>query len=399
MDISKDFYVFDKWLEAPSYAFGNRNQDGVVPVDDREAYWRIYQSLLEAATAARDSHPLAAKMYLRPKPYSRLRGSRGHRPVDLYVSICLEGAEVFGHMPQVYAIASRRGLEIGFAVSIPEADYLDAEAKERNRSIVPFINSKLPSPSDSLITELDENLFLQGGWHFNRQTRLTSDDPGFDQYPSLAIMVDQLRAAGDVTGGGTVARLFSIQELAQVNLENEFVRALDNFAPLLARCSPTSWDTEIRSAQTAVSDLSDEISFDPNNGVEGRQRILTEVAQRQGQAKFRRMLLEAYEGKCAITETNVTDVLQAAHIYAYNGPATNHVTNGILLRADIHNLFDLGLLAIDPDTLRVEISPRLKGTPYWELDGKQLQATVHPSQRPSVEALRSRIAPLDEDPV
>ena len=52
-----------------------------------------------------------------------------------------------------------------------------------------------------------------------------------------------------------------------------------------------------------------------------------------------------YEGKCAVTGCDVPDVLQAAHIFPYMGPETNHPSNG-LLRADIHTLFDLGLIEL-----------------------------------------------------
>jgi predicted restriction endonuclease len=63
-------------------------------------------------------------------------------------------------------------------------------------------------------------------------------------------------------------------------------------------------------------------------------------------------------------------VLEAAHIFPYRGPQTNHVTNGLLLRADLHVLFDLGLLRIDADSLTVELDPILNGTSYAELSGR-----------------------------
>lgn len=157
MKSAHDFFVFKKWLDAPNAAFGGRNGNSLVPPSDKEAYWRIYDELKVAAEEARASHPDAAKMILRPKMYSRERGSRGHRPVDLWVSICIKDAKVLGYMPQVYAIASERGLEIGFAASIAEDDYFDPEVKERNRAIIPFINSKLPAPDDVLAADLSRS--------------------------------------------------------------------------------------------------------------------------------------------------------------------------------------------------------------------------------------------------
>jgi putative restriction endonuclease len=53
-----------------------------------------------------------------------------------------------------------------------------------------------------------------------------------------------------------------------------------------------------------------------------------------------------------------------AHIMPYMGPATNDVQNGLLLRADVHTLFDLGLIAVEPDPLEVLVTPSVVGT-HW----------------------------------
>ena len=91
-----------------------------------------------------------------------------------------------------------------------------------------------------------------------------------------------------------------------------------------------------------------------------RARALREVVQQRGQPAFRRALLAAYGERCAITGCDAEDALEAAHIIGYPGPDTQHVSNGLLLRADIHTLFDLGLVAICPDTLRVALVPSLR---------------------------------------
>ncbi|WP_200883691.1 HNH endonuclease [Archangium violaceum] len=64
----------------------------------------------------------------------------------------------------------------------------------------------------------------------------------------------------------------------------------------------------------------------------------------------------AYGGRCALTDCEEPRVLEAAHIFPYHGPQTNHVTNGLLLRADLHVLFDLGLLRTEK--LRSPLYPR-----------------------------------------
>ncbi|TBD65709.1 hypothetical protein ELH22_21455 [Rhizobium ruizarguesonis] len=386
MKSAADYYVFQKWAEAPSYAFGGRGGESLVPVEDKEAYWHVYGELLSAAES-QISGEQGERLFLRPKRYSRVRGSRGHRPTDLWVSICAKGAELLGFMPQVYAIASDRGLEIGFAVSIAEDDYFDVETKQRNRSIIPFINSKLPRSTDEVTLDTDLMLRASGAWHFNGKTRLLPGDAGFDRFASLGEMLDSLRSGGAITGGGAITRIFGLSDLEEVDLEREFAEATRLFAPLLSRCAPTPWDVEVRSAQEEIEDLLESDEPVPTSDEDGRRKVLAEVARRQGQARFRNKLLEAYDSTCAISGTDVPDTLQAAHIRPYNGPATNHVGNGLLLRADLHTLFDLKLITIDPRSLRVVASPRLKGTDYWQFHGRDLRLPKKRSEHPAASAL------------
>jgi predicted restriction endonuclease len=84
-------------------------------------------------------------------------------------------------------------------------------------------------------------------------------------------------------------------------------------------------------------------------------------------------------------------VLEAAHIVPYQGSTTNHVENGLLLRADLHTLFDLEYLAVDPSTLTIAVSPQMSGTEYAALDGQRLH--LHDRARgPSRDALAYRFA-------
>ena len=96
------------------------------------------------------------------------------------------------------------------------------------------------------------------------------------------------------------------------------------------------------------------------------------VTKREGQSKFRDILLSAYDSRGAISRADVERGLQAAHIIPYDGPSTNIASNGILLRADIHLLFDSGLIAIDPDDYTTIISPNLENTVYSDQDGRKI---------------------------
>jgi predicted restriction endonuclease len=130
--------------------------------------------------------------------------------------------------------------------------------------------------------------------------------------------------------------------------------------------------------------------FDSKTLEDERERKIREIVQRRGQPVFRRKLLSAYEGCCAITGCDAASALEAAHISPYRGPDSNHVTNGVLLRADIHTLFDLGLLGVDPNSLAVVLDEKLEGTCYQEFDGQKLAIPDDSQLSPNVEALQSR---------
>ena len=115
-----------------------------------------------------------------------------------------------------------------------------------------------------------------------------------------------------------------------------------------------------------------------------------EIQRRQGQGDFRALLLLAYENCCALSDCDVAATLEAAHIVPYSGAAAQHVQNGILLRADLHTLFDMKLLMIHPESLTVEIDSSLQGTSYGWLSGTRLKEPKRPEWRPSTKALLHR---------
>ncbi len=112
-----------------------------------------------------------------------------------------------------------------------------------------------------------------------------------------------------------------------------------------------------------------------------RERDVKLVVIREGQAAFREKLLSAYDGRCAITGYSVKDVLEAAHIVPYLGVKTNHPSNGLILRSDLHKLFDSFKITVNPDTLTVCVAPDLMNTEYHELDGIPL-SKVQPNYPP-----------------
>jgi predicted restriction endonuclease len=88
-----------------------------------------------------------------------------------------------------------------------------------------------------------------------------------------------------------------------------------------------------------------------------------------------------------VTGCDAPEALEAAHIIAYQGQDTHHVTNGLLLRADLHTLFDFGLLAIDENTGEVLLAESLMDTTYATLTGSILQWPKREADRPNRAAL------------
>lgn len=116
------------------------------------------------------------------------------------------------------------------------------------------------------------------------------------------------------------------------------------------------------------------------------------VEPRLGQGAFRVEVTEAYGRACAMTGEHSLPVLDAAHIRPYNEDGPHSTSNGLLLRADIHRLFDIGYVTVSPD-YTIQVSPRLKqdydnGKTYYPLHGKPLRPTLIDRDRPSADFLR-----------
>ena len=113
---------------------------------------------------------------------------------------------------------------------------------------------------------------------------------------------------------------------------------------------------------TNIEDIESSIDFSLVNLKDSREKVLTSICQRRGQKTFRANLLKVYGGRCSITDCNAQEALEAAHIHPYMGEYTNCTNNGLLLRADIHTLFDLYLISIHPDSKKVVVSSKLDNT-------------------------------------
>ena len=90
-----------------------------------------------------------------------------------------------------------------------------------------------------------------------------------------------------------------------------------------------------------------------------------------------------------MSSCDAIDALEAAHIVPASEGGRMVRANGLLLRADLHTLFDLNLLGINPSPRTVVVAPRIAATSYKELDGAKLRAALSGSG-PATEALEKR---------
>jgi putative restriction endonuclease len=112
---------------------------------------------------------------------------------------------------------------------------------------------------------------------------------------------------------------------------------------------------------------------------------------RLGQGSFRVLVTDAYERRCAATNERTLPALDAAHIKPFSENGQHIISNGILLRRDLHALFDNGYITITP-SMAIEVSPKIKeefenGRDYYRLHGSMIRPPTNPSNRPSRDLL------------
>jgi len=110
---------------------------------------------------------------------------------------------------------------------------------------------------------------------------------------------------------------------------------------------------------------------------------------REGQSEFRSKICKAYDNTCCISGVNVDELLEAAHIQEYINRNSHHVQNGLLLRVDLHRLYDSGLIYIDKN-YTIQVSSFLNDTLYEEFKGRQITLPRNKNHWPSKEALKLR---------
>jgi HNH endonuclease len=168
-------------------------------------------------------------------------------------------------------------------------------------------------------------------------------------------------------------------------------------AQLAGKTSSRSNDMTVNEAAAVLKRAAGAVSLIPGakteTAVERTARLDSYYKQlaRPGQAMFREQLMRASDGVCAISGCDVPSALEAAHIDPFSQSRCDDMVNGILLRADLHRMFDANHLAVEPSTGRVCII-----TPYVSHYASLNGITINiPTEGPKLSAFASRWEAFD----
>jgi putative restriction endonuclease len=243
---------------------------------------------------------------------------------------------------------------------------------------------------------------LVGGGFFSGFAALTVSEAwdlfqegnGVGSKAELAAAIARYRKAppdiAAVIGCVLLRDLFFLPAGATLDAPSDFAKNIVNFKgydlATTGRHVDVMFDTMLDRAEVRIGEEDGHPSVVPGP-VFGRDRL---VRARVGQQAFKGLVLTSYERRCAITGNHIRPTLEAAHIrpVAYEGQ--NRVDNGLLLRSDVHTLFDLGYLGINQ---RYELQVRLlreewgNGREFYDLAGRAIRVPLSRPNRPDREAI------------
>ena len=268
--------------------------------------------------------------------------------------------------------------EIKFLIKIGPKELGDVTLKPRRRE--EWIGQRINLPKTSKLHSSTED-YLQNGVSAFIWIHENDGGSGLTAVVTLGeIILDENYTAVIADVEIFEANLGKEFLLAHID-KNEFVQAIHDYRP--SRTWPISdinssylfkhiqnKSTEIATANSEYNGFTNPINANLNNTTE-RKTTLREVVLRANQAHFRAALLNSRGCKCAITGTTEPKALEAAHIipYSLERDGRDLLVNGLLLRLDIHKLFDDYLLSINPETRAIEVSPKITDSSYRKLHG------------------------------
>lgn len=197
---------------------------------------------------------------------------------------------------------------------------------------------------------------------------------GTNSFAELMYRIKKYRGRNDIDGDNAL--------IGCIILSEPFFFETEDWIPV-----PEDWSTNI--VQGKTYELNTEIGnrlyhqvlnhlrVDNSTNNQSPRYAISLTSHRLGQGAFRVVVTEAYQRRCAITGEKTLPVLQAAHIKPYTDDGPHDVKNGLLLRSDLHTLFDDGYITLTND-LFIEVSRRLNqdygnGKDYYRYHGQKLQ--------------------------
>ncbi len=222
-----DCSILGKFPKAPPRSWAD-----VLTEDDRSTFVRVHRAIKEIVDRAASRHPEFTSTTT--SGFSETSGIRLQRPKDLWGALSNQNSKSVVGMPQIFMIASGRGVEVGFAAAIHQGQFSSKDVKDKLQQAVPRLFEAFPTPNDTLANELSEKVIESGGWWLRQKTRMTPFAAEYDTVYDLLSDVHSI--TGKRRGAAAISRYYSLSELNEghVNLEEEFEEAIRLFAPLMA---------------------------------------------------------------------------------------------------------------------------------------------------------------------
>jgi putative restriction endonuclease len=259
------------------------------------------------------------------------------------------------------------------------------------------------SPGEPLLFKLHSpRNFIVGGGFFSYYNTLPlslawdalgdkNGAPTFDRMRDL--IVRRRRAQQDETGEDFQIGCILLQQPFFWK-EEDWIPASDWKGPIV---QGKTYDTDTFEGQSIWQDVQARLAKpapDLDESVEiaarkfGKPQV---VLPRLGQGAFRVIVADSYRRSCAVTSSHILHILDSAHIRPYAEDGTHSPTNGLLLRQDVHTLFDRGYITVTPE-YKIEVSRRIReefnnGAEYYALHGKAIHLPEVEQFRPAQEAL------------
>lgn len=252
-------------------------------------------------------------------------------------------------------------------------------------------------PAQNAIVWRSQLLAVEKFWYTNHaQVQLRVQEPAFQLHLGNPNLNQQYFHDAPQVGHFT-AFMWGCGMQMHVPAPPGFHFAYNGWSDLGGENCPPQWQFLLEHEGSAAVELAPVLAqaattgeFDPANLDDERQRVLRAIVRRRGRQAFRNSLIVAYGARCAVTGCDAEPALEAAHLHPYCGPQSDCVPNGLLLRSDIHTLYDLHLIGINPQQLTVAISPFLLGTCYAALHGTPLTLPDVPANHPNAQVLAER---------